>query len=113
MGLNQENGEKFILSLILVTGVFLIRWLLGAIIGFSIRGGVEARRGRFWYQQGISLLCAVLIITGLASVWFNNPERLTTAAGLFTAGLAFALQKGYHVDCRLFCNSARQNLYRR
>ena len=27
------------------------------------------------------------------SLWFDNPANLTTAAGLVTAGLAFALQK--------------------
>ena len=29
----------------------------------------------------------------VASIWFNDPTRLATAAGLVTAGLAFALQK--------------------
>ena len=30
---------------------------------------------------------------GLVSAWFDDPTRLTTALGLVTAGLAFALQK--------------------
>ena len=30
----------------------------------------------------------------MISIWFDNPANLTTAAGLVTAGLAFALQKG-------------------
>ena len=29
----------------------------------------------------------------MLSVWFDDPARLTTAIGLITAGLAFALQK--------------------
>jgi small-conductance mechanosensitive channel len=33
------------------------------------------------------------LILGVVSVWFDDPTRLTTAAGLVTAGLAFALQK--------------------
>ena len=43
---------------------------------------------------------------GLVSVWFDDPTRLTTALGLVTAGLAFALQKvvtsvaGYFVILR-------------
>jgi small-conductance mechanosensitive channel len=47
----------------------------------------------FWISQGISLTLAVLLVVGLISIWFNDPTRLTTAAGLVTAGLAFALQK--------------------
>jgi small-conductance mechanosensitive channel len=30
---------------------------------------------------------------GLVSIWFDDPTRLTTALGLVTAGLAFALQR--------------------
>ena len=43
---------------------------------------------------------------GLVSIWFDDPTRLTTALGLVTAGLAFALQKvvtafaGYFVILR-------------
>ena len=49
---------------------------------------------------------AVFLILGLASIWFDNPERLATVVGLVTAGLSFALQKvvtsvaGYFVILR-------------
>ncbi|MBV8828937.1 MAG: mechanosensitive ion channel [Acidobacteriaceae bacterium] len=33
------------------------------------------------------------MLVGLVSIWFDNPGTLTTAAGLVTAGLAFALQR--------------------
>ncbi len=33
------------------------------------------------------------MLLGLVSIWFDDPTRLTTALGLVTAGLAFALQK--------------------
>src|SRR5207237_3024096 len=32
-------------------------------------------------------------LIGVASIWFDDPTRLTTAMGLVTAGLAFALQR--------------------
>jgi small-conductance mechanosensitive channel len=32
-------------------------------------------------------------VIGLISIWFNEPGRLGTAAGFFTAGVAFALQR--------------------
>ncbi len=41
---------------------------------------------------GVRLLAAMFII-GLASIWFESPARLTTALGLVSAGLAFALQR--------------------
>ena len=34
-----------------------------------------------------------VIAFGVAAIWFDDPTRLTTAMGLVTAGLAFALQK--------------------
>ena len=34
-----------------------------------------------------------MLILGLLSIWFEDPTRLTTALGLVTAGLAFALEK--------------------
>jgi small-conductance mechanosensitive channel len=36
---------------------------------------------------------AVIMMVGLVSLWFDNPTTLTTAAGMVTAGLAFALQR--------------------
>jgi small-conductance mechanosensitive channel len=50
-------------------------------------------RIEFWSRQGLNLFGAVLLLFGVASIWFDDPTRLTTAMGLITAGLAFALQK--------------------
>ena len=47
----------------------------------------------FWAGQGLNLLTALLLILGLLKIWFDNPNRLATAIGLVTAGVAFALQK--------------------
>lgn len=49
-------------------------------------------RAEFWSRQGIQLAVAVVGLLGVISIWFDNPDRLTTAFGLVTAGLAFALQ---------------------
>jgi small-conductance mechanosensitive channel len=35
----------------------------------------------------------LVLVVGLVSIWFDNPARLTTVAGLLTAGLAVALQR--------------------
>jgi small-conductance mechanosensitive channel len=66
----------------------------------------ELKRAEFWVHQLVRLGSTVILLLGLASVWFDEPGRLTTALGLVTAGLAFALQKvvsaiaGYFVILR-------------
>src|SRR6185312_9270196 len=55
--------------------------------------GQRSKRAGFWARQGIHLFSAAVVVVGLCSIWFDNPARLTTAFGLVTAGLAFALQR--------------------
>jgi len=47
----------------------------------------------FWIRQGASITAAVLSAVALLSIWFDDPQRLTTGLGIFGAGLAFALQR--------------------
>jgi small-conductance mechanosensitive channel len=93
VGLNPENGRKLLLTLALIIVVMLVRWLLRAFARAFIRGNTKLWQGRFWTHQAISVLCAILMIIGVLSIWFDDPARLTTFAGLVTAGVAFALQK--------------------
>ena len=105
LGLNEQNGQKLLFTLALLFVIYLLRILTRAITAAIAKGGV-AERIVFWIRQGVSLFSAVIIILGLTSIWFDNPARLTTAAGLVTAGLAFALQNvvtsiaGYFVILR-------------
>ena len=92
IGINAENGHKLFLTVLFVIGILLFGIGLRALIGL-ILSGVRFERARFWTKQGISVLTAVLMIVIVASIWFSDPTRLATAAGLVTAGLAFALQK--------------------
>ena len=63
-------------------------------------------RRAFWVRQAIFITVALVNTIGLVSIWFDDPARLTTAVGLVTAGLAFALQRvvtafaGYFVILR-------------
>jgi small-conductance mechanosensitive channel len=105
VGVNAENGKKLLFSVILLlvlVGVsrglsFLIRKLFPA---------PESIRVTFWSRQAIHLVTAIVLVVGLVSIWFDDPTRLTTALGLFSAGVAFALQKvitafaGYFVILR-------------
>lgn len=92
VGINAVTGKKVLFSIVFLVivhfaGVFL-RWL-------ARRSESDRRSKRlvFWTRQGISITVAVVMLIGLVSIWFDNPGTLTTAAGLVTAGLAFALQR--------------------
>jgi small-conductance mechanosensitive channel len=105
LGFNSENGRKLLFTIGLVILVVVIRSLLNALSRL-ILGGEKNERARFWSKQIMNLFFAAVIILGFLSIWFDDPTRLTTAAGLITAGLAFALQKvitaiaGYFVILR-------------
>jgi small-conductance mechanosensitive channel len=105
LGFNSENGRKLLFTFGLITLVIAVR----SLITFAARyifSGRQNENVRFWTYQTANLVSAALIILGVLSIWFDDPTRLTTAAGLITAGLAFALQKvvtsvaGYFVILR-------------
>jgi small-conductance mechanosensitive channel len=106
VALNPENGRKLLLTLTLIVLVIVVRWILRAIARLLVRGNTRLWRGRFWTHQAISVVCAILLAIGVMSIWFDDPARLATFAGLITAGVAFALQKvitsiaGYFVILR-------------
>ncbi|KAB2895598.1 MAG: mechanosensitive ion channel [Kofleriaceae bacterium] len=92
VGVNAESGRKLLLSIALVVGIWLIRRLVRALVSAVVPAS-RHDRVRFWLGQAVSLACAVIVAVGLVSLWFDDPVRLTTALGLVTAGLAFALQR--------------------
>jgi small-conductance mechanosensitive channel len=65
-----------------------LRWLAN-----RLEWSPQSKRIAFWTHQGISIVAAVILIIGVVSIWSDNPATLTTAAGMVTAGLAFALQR--------------------
>ena len=105
IGINAENGQKLLLTVLFIIGILLFGFLLRHLASL-ILGGTEFERARFWTKQGISVFTSVLIIISVVSIWFDDPTRLATGVGLVTAGLAFALQKvvssiaGYFVILR-------------
>lgn len=105
IGATPENLRKLLLTVTFIAVALLVTWTLRRLLRASIgsRGGT---RFHFWARQVVSLLVGAALVLGITSVWFDNPARLTTALGLITAGLAFALQKvitavaGYFVILR-------------
>lgn len=92
VGANAENAKKLLFTLVFVLLVVLLTKALRALTrrALSMRG---KERVEFWSRQGLNLFGALLLFFGVTSIWFDDPTRLTTALGLVTAGLAFALQK--------------------
>lgn len=104
VGWSAGTGKKLLLTLALVAVVLLLRRLALAASFAILREKNE--RARFWARQIASLATLLILVLGLASIWFDNPGRLTAAAGLVTAALVFALQRfvtaiaGYFVILR-------------
>jgi small-conductance mechanosensitive channel len=94
VGINSDNGKKFLLSLAFVAAVLLVsslvRWVLGLVFSSTDHATSQTK---FWTRQGVSLFAAIVLIAGMFSIWFNDPTRLATVVGLMSAGLAFALQQ--------------------
>ena len=91
LGVNTENGRKLIFSIVFL----LFVWLLGRLLKWLTSGANREDKDQraFWTHQGITITVTLVSLIGLLSIWFDDPTRLATAAGLITAGLAFALQR--------------------
>lgn len=92
VGLNAENGGKLLISFLFIVISILMARLIRTSASKILKNQNNIRV-EFWTRQGISLGLTLLILIGICSIWFDDPTRLTTAFGLITAGLAFALQK--------------------
>jgi len=90
IGFTAENGRKLLVSVVFLAVVWsagrLLKWLFK-------KQATPGNRRAFWLRQAISIAVALANITGLISIWFDDPARLATAAGMVAAGLAFALQR--------------------
>lgn len=92
IGVTPENGRKLLVSLVLIAAVTVTGWLLTRLIAL-LTERTRSRRIAFWVRQGVSLVTGLTVIIGLISIWFDEPQRLTTAIGLVTAGVAVAMQR--------------------
>lgn len=90
VGVNADNGRKLLFTLAFILTV----WVLGRLLK-AINDRVLFRTGSrfaFWARQGVQVFLAIVLLLGVASIWFDDPSRLATGLGLVTAGLAFALR---------------------
>ena len=105
IGATPENGRKLLITL----AILIIAWLVsqaGKLLIGAVTRGERMPRAKFWVRQGFDIFVALASILTIVSLWFDDPQRLATALGLVTAGLAFALQRvitavaGYFVILR-------------
>ena len=81
IGATPENAHKLLLTIGLVACVLALGWGLRKVIALG-QGLVNRHRVLFWVRQAINLLLAVTLVFGVLSIWFDDPARLGTAAGL-------------------------------
>lgn len=91
IGATPENGRKLLLTIAFVVVVLLLGWIVRSLITAVAK--LMHSPVRFWANQIVALIGGALLLMGVLSIWFDDPNRLATAAGLVTAGLAFALQR--------------------
>lgn len=92
VGLNADNAGKLLITAIFIIFALIFGQLLRVVSQWLLRDR-DSVKTAFWTRQGIHLAMALITILGICSIWFDDPTRLTTALGLVTAGLAFALQR--------------------
>jgi small-conductance mechanosensitive channel len=92
IGISAENGRKLLVSLVCVVAAWVLAKLL-RLVAKLLLGERRDVRARFWSEQAVHIVMTVVLLVLLVSVWFDDPGRLATPAGLLTAGLAVALQR--------------------
>jgi small-conductance mechanosensitive channel len=92
IGFSTQVGSKLLYTAVLIAALVALRLLLRAAVPALLRGD-HRRVARFWCRQAINLLSVVVLVAMFLSIWFDDPSRLATGLGLFSAGVAFALQQ--------------------
>ena len=92
VGFTAANGRKLILTIVLLVAVWLLLRVL-KFISHKIARNRNDVRTLFWSNQALNIIFSIVFTIGFLSIWFDDPMRLTTALGLVSAGLAFALQR--------------------
>ncbi|NUO64308.1 MAG: mechanosensitive ion channel [Gemmatimonadaceae bacterium] len=91
-GFSPLTGRKLLVTLGFVAALLVASYLLRFLLRVVLRDAAQGRAA-FWSRQAVKVLTAVVLVVGLVSIWFDDPGRIATAAGLITAGIAVALQR--------------------
>jgi small-conductance mechanosensitive channel len=92
VGFNEQTLDKLALTAMFLFGLLLLRATILFVAGLVSRKH-QNERLMFWTRQTAGIITACVGLILLLSIWFDDPQRLTAGLGLFSAGLAFALQR--------------------
>ena len=92
VGIGPLTGRKLLVTLGFIAALYVASYLLRFLLRIILRDA-SGGRAAFWSRQGVKLLTVIVLVVGVISIWFDDPGRLGTAAGLVTAGIAVALQR--------------------
>jgi small-conductance mechanosensitive channel len=92
IGFTAHTARQLLLTLVVVAAFLLLNRGLRAL-NWALFGKGHRAKARFWVQQAVAIASTITLVVLLISIWFENPARLTTAAGLVSAGVAVALQR--------------------
>ena len=103
VGVTAENGSKLLFTVLF----FVVLWALAGVAHRIAHRLLQSRKDlEFWSRQIIRVTATFAGVVGILSIWFDYTGRLAAGVGLFSAGLAFALQRvvtafaGYFVILR-------------
>lgn len=86
--LNTAIARNFLVSV----GIAVLIWAIRKIILRTIIHQMESDIARYQWQKTLNYVSAVLTIFIIAPLWSNGFSNMGTYLGLFSAGLAIALQ---------------------
>jgi small-conductance mechanosensitive channel len=92
VGIGPMTGRKLLVTIAFIAALYLASYVVRFLLHVILRDA-SGGRAAFWSRQGVKLLTVILLVVGVISIWFDDPGRLGTAAGLVTAGVAVALQR--------------------
>ena len=92
VGIGPMTGRKLLLTVVFIAALYIASYVLRFLLRVTLRDAAGGRAA-FWSRQGVKLLTVLVLVVGVISIWFDDPGRLGTAAGLVTAGVAVALQR--------------------
>jgi hypothetical protein len=80
VGINEETGQKLLLTVAFVLAILLVR-AASVELARVVAGRHRNERVMFWIRQVASVTTAAVTIVALLSIWFDDPQRLTTGLG--------------------------------
>ncbi len=87
-GITPQIQEKILYSIIILTAIGLLRYILIQIINRRI----EDIKGKYYWINGVKYTFFFIGFIVIAGIWVNEFRSLATYLGLLSAGLAIALR---------------------